>query len=28
MDGFARADLFAHGFTEMRPIAFIPSYDR
>ena len=28
MDGFARADLFTHGFTADRPIVFIPSYSR
>lgn len=28
MDGYARADLFQRRFTEARPIAFIPSYDR
>ena len=28
MDGYARADLFAKGFTAERPIAFIPSYRR
>ena len=26
MDGFARADLFTRGFTDERPIVFIPSY--
>jgi hypothetical protein len=28
MDGFARTDLFAPGFTAERPIAFIPTYER
>lgn len=28
MDGYARADLFAAGFTSSRPITFIPSYGR
>jgi predicted AlkP superfamily phosphohydrolase/phosphomutase len=28
MDGYARADLFQRSFTEERPIAFIPTYDR
>jgi arylsulfatase A-like enzyme len=28
MDGFARTDLFEAAFTETRPIAFIPTYDR
>jgi Type I phosphodiesterase / nucleotide pyrophosphatase len=28
MDGYARTDLFERGFTDERPIAFIPSYER
>jgi hypothetical protein len=28
MDGFARTDLFQPSFTDERPIAFIPTYDR
>ncbi|HWW83541.1 MAG TPA: alkaline phosphatase family protein [Vicinamibacterales bacterium] len=28
MDGFARTDLFQSSFTDERPIAFIPTYDR
>lgn len=28
MDGFARTDLFSQAFTEERPIAFIPTYER
>ena len=28
MDGYARTDIFAPGFTEQRPITFIPYYDR
>ena len=28
MDGYARTDLFQPGFTEERPITFIPTYDR
>jgi hypothetical protein len=28
MDGYARTDLFQRAFTEERPIAFIPTYDR
>jgi len=28
MDGYARTDLFQPQFTEERPIAFIPTYDR
>ena len=28
MDGYARTDLFQRSFTEERPIAFIPTYDR
>jgi predicted AlkP superfamily phosphohydrolase/phosphomutase len=28
MDGYARTDLFQPSFTEERPIAFIPTYDR
>lgn len=28
MDGYARTDIFAPGFTEQRPITFIPSYDK
>jgi Type I phosphodiesterase / nucleotide pyrophosphatase len=28
MDGYARTDLFRTEFTEERPIAFIPTYDR
>ncbi len=28
MDGYVRTDLFARRFTDARPIAFIPSYDR
>lgn len=28
MDGYARTDLFAQAFTEERPIAFIPTYER
>ena len=28
MDGYARTDLFRRSFTEERPIAFIPTYDR
>jgi len=28
MDGYARTDLFQPRFTEERPIAFIPTYDR
>jgi hypothetical protein len=28
MDGYARTDLFQRSFTDERPIAFIPSYDR
>jgi len=28
MDGYARTDLFQRSFTEQRPIAFIPTYDR
>jgi predicted AlkP superfamily phosphohydrolase/phosphomutase len=28
MDGYARTDLFQPSFTDERPIAFIPSYDR
>lgn len=28
MDGYARTDLFERGFTDQRPIAFIPTYDR
>jgi hypothetical protein len=28
MDGYARTDLFQKSFTEQRPIAFIPTYDR
>ena len=26
LDGFARTDIFARGFTERRPITFIPDY--
>jgi predicted AlkP superfamily phosphohydrolase/phosphomutase len=28
VDGVARTDIFTAGFTESRPIAFVPSYDR
>ena len=28
MDGFARTDIFQPGFTEVRPLTFIPTYDR
>ena len=28
MDGYVRTDLFQPGFTEERPITFIPTYDR
>ena len=28
MDGYVRTDLFQPSFTEDRPIAFIPTYDR
>ena len=28
MDGYARTDIFAPGFTAERPITFIPSYDQ
>ena len=28
MDGYARTDIFAPGFTEQRPITFIPYYDK
>ena len=28
LDGFARTDIFTRGFTEHRPITFIPFYDR
>jgi predicted AlkP superfamily phosphohydrolase/phosphomutase len=28
MDGYARTDLFQRSFTEERPLAFIPTYDR
>ena len=28
MDGFARADLFTREFTALRPIAYIPTYER
>jgi hypothetical protein len=28
MDGYARTDLFQRSFTDERPIAFIPTYDR
>jgi predicted AlkP superfamily phosphohydrolase/phosphomutase len=28
MDGYARTDLFQASFTQERPIAFIPTYDR
>jgi predicted AlkP superfamily phosphohydrolase/phosphomutase len=28
MDGYARTDLFRRGFTDERPITFIPTYDR
>jgi predicted AlkP superfamily phosphohydrolase/phosphomutase len=28
LDGFARTDIFTRGFTEQRPITFIPYYDR
>ena len=28
LDGVARTDIFTAGFTESRPIAFVPSYDR
>ena len=28
MDGYARTDLFRRSFTDQRPIAFIPTYDR
>jgi Type I phosphodiesterase / nucleotide pyrophosphatase len=28
MDGYARPDLFTPAFTTVRPITFIPSYDR
>jgi predicted AlkP superfamily phosphohydrolase/phosphomutase len=28
MDGYARTDVFRPSFTEERPIAFIPTYDR
>ena len=28
MDGYVRTDLFQPSFTEERPIAFIPTYDR
>ena len=28
MDGYARTDLFQRAFTDERPIAFIPTYDR
>jgi hypothetical protein len=28
LDGFARTDIFTRGFTEQRPITFIPFYDR
>jgi predicted AlkP superfamily phosphohydrolase/phosphomutase len=28
MDGYVRTDLFQHGFTQERPITFIPTYER
>jgi predicted AlkP superfamily phosphohydrolase/phosphomutase len=28
MDGYARTDVFQRSFTDPRPIAFIPTYDR
>ena len=28
MDGYARTDIFTREFTEERPLAFIPSYER
>ena len=28
IDGVARIDLFTDRFTDRRPIAFVPSYDR
>ncbi|HEY3384453.1 MAG TPA: alkaline phosphatase family protein [Vicinamibacterales bacterium] len=28
MDGYARTDIFQRDFTESRPIAFIPTYER
>ena len=28
MDGYARTDLFTRAFTDERPIAFIPTYNR
>ena len=28
VDGVARTDIFTAGFTETRPITFVPSYDR
>ena len=28
VDGIARTDIFNAGFTDARPIAFVPSYDR
>jgi hypothetical protein len=28
MDGSVRTDLFQRSYTEERPIAFIPTYDR
>jgi hypothetical protein len=28
MDGYARTDLFSQAFTEEKPIAFIPTYER
>jgi len=28
MDGYARTDIFQPAFTEVRPLTFIPTYDR
>jgi predicted AlkP superfamily phosphohydrolase/phosphomutase len=28
MDGYARTDIFRRSFTELRPITFIPTYER
>ncbi len=28
MDGYARTDIFSPAFTEQRPLAFIPTYER